>query len=158
MQAPKYFWEDIKPGEVLERRAREFQHTPQIGRTHGIHAEPITFGLKVANWFAENRRNLERAVFTLEGTLGDNWSWNTYYEHSTVRYWAHILGDAIVANLNNAEDAVSVTSANVGTSGLPLGSIACRSTLTGTAFVQAGVTAQSGCIPLDVFGLGVASA
>ena len=44
-------------GEVLEKRAREFQHTPQIGRTHGIHAEPITFGLKVANWFAENRRN-----------------------------------------------------------------------------------------------------
>ncbi len=35
-----------KFGEVLERRAREFQHTPQIGRTHGIHAEPITFGLK----------------------------------------------------------------------------------------------------------------
>ncbi len=33
-------------GEVLEKRAREFQHTPQIGRTHGIHAEPITFGLK----------------------------------------------------------------------------------------------------------------
>ena len=39
-------------GEVLEKRAHEFQHTPQIGRTHGIHAEPITFGLKVANWFA----------------------------------------------------------------------------------------------------------
>src|SRR5277367_2015608 len=36
-------------GEVLERRAREFQRTPQIGRTHGVHAEPITFGLKVAN-------------------------------------------------------------------------------------------------------------
>ena len=45
----------VRFGEVLERRAREFQHTPQIGRTHGIHAEPITFGLKVANWFAENR-------------------------------------------------------------------------------------------------------
>src|SRR5260370_10900185 len=44
-------------GEVLEKRAHEFQHTPQIGRTHGIHAEPITFGLKIANWFAENRRN-----------------------------------------------------------------------------------------------------
>ena len=39
-------------GDVLEKRAHEFQHTPQIGRTHGIHAEPITFGLKVANWFA----------------------------------------------------------------------------------------------------------
>ena len=43
-------------GEVLERRAWEFKDTPEIGRTHGVHAEPITFGLKVANWFAENRR------------------------------------------------------------------------------------------------------
>src|SRR3954469_12995154 len=46
--------------EVLKRRAFEFQHTPQIGRTHGVHAEPITFGLKVANWYSENRRNIER--------------------------------------------------------------------------------------------------
>jgi adenylosuccinate lyase len=47
-------------GEVLDVRAHEFRHTPQIGRTHGIHAEPITFGLKIANWFAENQRNLAR--------------------------------------------------------------------------------------------------
>jgi adenylosuccinate lyase len=47
-------------GEVLDLRAHEFQHTPQIGRTHGVHAEPITFGLKIANWFAENQRNIFR--------------------------------------------------------------------------------------------------
>ena len=47
-------------GEVLERRAWEFKDTPEIGRTHGIHAEPITFGLKIANWYAENRRDLAR--------------------------------------------------------------------------------------------------
>jgi len=47
-------------GEILDLRAHEFQHTPQIGRTHGIHAEPITFGLKIANWFAENQRNIAR--------------------------------------------------------------------------------------------------
>ncbi len=46
--------------EVLDLRAHEFQHTPQIGRTHGVHAEPITFGLKIANWFAENQRNISR--------------------------------------------------------------------------------------------------
>ena len=46
--------------EVLKRRAHEFQHTPMIGRTHGIHAEPITFGLKLANWYAETQRNLAR--------------------------------------------------------------------------------------------------
>ncbi len=49
-----------KFGEVLKKRAYEFKATPQIGRTHGIHAEPITFGLKVALWYAENRRNIER--------------------------------------------------------------------------------------------------
>src|SRR6266702_5577784 len=49
-----------KFSEVLARRAQEFRHTPQIGRTHGVHAEPITFGLKIANWYAENQRNQER--------------------------------------------------------------------------------------------------
>ena len=46
--------------EVLKRRALEFKHTPTIGRTHGIHAEPTTFGLKLLNWFAEMERNLVR--------------------------------------------------------------------------------------------------
>ncbi|MGH9524154.1 MAG: adenylosuccinate lyase [Terriglobales bacterium] len=46
--------------EVLRRRAFEFKDTPQIGRTHGIHAEPITFGLKLANWYAEMTRNRDR--------------------------------------------------------------------------------------------------
>ena len=46
--------------EVLKRRAIEFKHTPTIGRTHGIHAEPTTFGLKLLNWYAEMQRNLVR--------------------------------------------------------------------------------------------------
>ena len=45
---------------VLKRRALEFKHTPTIGRTHGIHAEPTTFGLKLLNWYAEIERNLVR--------------------------------------------------------------------------------------------------
>jgi adenylosuccinate lyase len=45
---------------VLRRRAVEFKHTPTIGRTHGIHAEPTTFGLKLLNWYAEMERNLAR--------------------------------------------------------------------------------------------------
>jgi adenylosuccinate lyase len=49
-----------KFSEVLARRAQQFRNTPQIGRTHGIHAEPVTFGLKIANWYAENQRNIER--------------------------------------------------------------------------------------------------
>jgi adenylosuccinate lyase len=45
---------------VLRRRAVEFKHTPTIGRTHGIHAEPTTFGLKLLNWYAEMERNIAR--------------------------------------------------------------------------------------------------
>jgi adenylosuccinate lyase len=45
---------------VLKRRALEFRHTATIGRTHGIHAEPTTFGLKLLNWYAEMERNLAR--------------------------------------------------------------------------------------------------
>jgi adenylosuccinate lyase len=66
-------------GEILDLRAHEFRHTPQIGRTHGIHAEPITFGLKIANWFAENQRNIGRfreaasqmAVGKISGAVGN---------------------------------------------------------------------------------------
>lgn len=46
--------------DVLRRRALEFRHTPAIGRTHGIHAEPTTFGLKLLLWYAEMGRNLRR--------------------------------------------------------------------------------------------------
>jgi len=46
--------------EVLERRAWEFKDTPMVGRTHGVHAEPITFGFKLANWYSETQRNIER--------------------------------------------------------------------------------------------------
>ena len=46
--------------EILKRRAWEFKDTPMVGRTHGIHAEPITFGLKLANWYSETQRNVER--------------------------------------------------------------------------------------------------
>jgi adenylosuccinate lyase len=45
---------------VLKRRAFEFKETPQIGRTHGIHAEPTSFGLVWALWYSEMQRNRER--------------------------------------------------------------------------------------------------
>jgi adenylosuccinate lyase len=46
--------------DTLKRRALEFKNTPIIGRTHGIHAEPSTFGLKLLLWYAEMQRNLAR--------------------------------------------------------------------------------------------------
>jgi adenylosuccinate lyase len=54
-------------GSVLKKRAFEFKDTVQIGRTHGIHAEPITFGLKLALWYDEMQRNLTRFSAAAEG-------------------------------------------------------------------------------------------
>jgi len=63
---------------VVKQRALEFKHTPMIGRTHGVHAEPMTFGLKLALWYdqlSRDRGRLERArrtisVGKLSGAVG----------------------------------------------------------------------------------------
>ncbi len=53
--------EDLKAlKQALKRRAYDFKHVPAMGRSHGIHAEPITFGLKFALWYAETKRNVKR--------------------------------------------------------------------------------------------------
>jgi adenylosuccinate lyase len=63
---------------VLEKQAQEHKHTIMMGRTHGVHAEPITFGLKLALWVEEMRRNAHRfaearkaiAVGKISGAVG----------------------------------------------------------------------------------------
>jgi adenylosuccinate lyase len=52
--------------EIIKNRAMEHKDTVMIGRSHGIHAEPITFGLKLANWYAEMQRNLNRLHSALD--------------------------------------------------------------------------------------------
>jgi adenylosuccinate lyase len=60
-QAAKILIADLERlREVLKRRAFEFKHTVQIGRTHGVHAEPVTFGMKLALWYGEAGRDLKR--------------------------------------------------------------------------------------------------
>lgn len=54
-------------GEALKRRAFEFRDTIQVGRTHGVHAEPITFGMKLGMWAFEVRRHLDRLRQATEG-------------------------------------------------------------------------------------------
>lgn len=51
---------------ALEKRAKEFKHTPCIGRSHGIHAEPTTFGVKLIGWYSEMRRHKERLSHAIE--------------------------------------------------------------------------------------------
>lgn len=68
--------------ETLKEQARKYKRTVMVGRTHGIHAEPTTFGLKVAMWYEEMKRNIERlkravatiAVGKVSGAVGT-------YEH-----------------------------------------------------------------------------
>ena len=48
--------------EAVRMRAEEHRRTPMIGRTHGVHAEPMTFGLKLALWYAELQRDLDRVL------------------------------------------------------------------------------------------------
>ncbi len=64
--------------DAIRRRAEEHRRTPMIGRTHGVHAEPMTFGVKLALWYAEVARNRERvqraretiSVGKLSGAVG----------------------------------------------------------------------------------------
>lgn len=73
---------------VLKRRAAEFKNTPMIGRTHGIHAEPMTFGMKFILWLDENKRNIERmkkaratvSVGKLSGAVGTYSNIDPYVE------------------------------------------------------------------------------
>jgi adenylosuccinate lyase len=60
-QASAIIAQDLEQlSQVLERRAWEFKDTPMVGRTHGVHAEPITFGFKLANWYSEVQRDITR--------------------------------------------------------------------------------------------------
>src|SRR3954465_15417552 len=68
-------------------------------------------------------RTVARGVFALEGPLfSNNWNWNASVEASEARIHQTLANDPVTARLNNALDAVRVTTSNVGTSGLPIGS------------------------------------
>ncbi len=97
-----------------------------------------------------NKRALSRGVFSLEGTLSGDWSWNAYAEYSQLRQHQVAPQDNFLPHYNFATDAVVVTPTNRGSSGLAIGSIQCRAVLQGNPDA-------AGCVPLNVFGNGVAS-
>ncbi|MEZ4813166.1 MAG: adenylosuccinate lyase [Caldisericia bacterium] len=67
MESGKILVNDLKNVlSTIKKRAYEFKHTPMMGRTHGIHAEPITFGLRLLSWFAELKRDLTRLENAIE--------------------------------------------------------------------------------------------
>ncbi|MDR1474407.1 MAG: adenylosuccinate lyase [Endomicrobium sp.] len=66
-QAVKLLIEETKKLSIITAKlAKKYKMTPVMGRTHGVHAEPMTFGLKVASWYSEIMRSLDRLNFALE--------------------------------------------------------------------------------------------
>ena len=53
--------------EIVADKARKYKYTVEMGRTHGVHAEPTTFGLKMARWYSEMKRNRERFLHAAKG-------------------------------------------------------------------------------------------
>ncbi len=93
-QASAVILDDLeKLAEVLKRRAIEFKYTPTIGRTHGVHAEPTTFGLKILLWYAATLRNIDRmkhaaenmCVGKLSGAVGTYADIDPYVEEYVCR-------------------------------------------------------------------------
>ncbi|MDF2670327.1 MAG: adenylosuccinate lyase [Paenibacillus sp.] len=68
LQANKIIEKDILNFiDILRHKAIQYKSTPMMGRTHGVHAEPTTFGLKMALWYEEMKRNLERFRHAADG-------------------------------------------------------------------------------------------
>lgn len=57
----------VRLTEVIGQKAKAYKHTVMMGRTHGVHAEPTTFGLKLALWYSEMKRNIERFDHAAKG-------------------------------------------------------------------------------------------
>jgi outer membrane receptor protein involved in Fe transport len=112
-------------------------------------------------------KQLMRGVFTLDGVIGDSWTWSAYMSHAQSRVRIEIANN-INIRFNNAIDAVRITSGNVGTSGLPIGSIQCRGLLnpgslsanfanstqeaTANSFGITRTSELAGCVPVNPFG------
>ncbi len=93
-------------------------------------------------------REFYRGVARVDGSIGNDWTWSASYQHSETHLHEHYNTIEIVQNFSNAVNAVTVTALNQGTSGLPIGSVACGSTLTNPT---------NGCVPYNPFGTGVVS-
>lgn len=91
----------------------------------------------------ENLNEAARLATGLQGSFGDTWKWDVNLQKARSNFEKTTSNVVINANMLRAIDAVTVTAANVGTSGLALGSIACRSTLTAPA---------NGCAPVNLLG------
>ena len=124
------------------------------GNGGSLAAEVNSVGIPVL----DTHRRIYRGLFSLEGQLGSKWTWSAFYEHGEAWTYAHFLNNVQTQNMINAENAVTVTPANVGHTGLPIGSIACLSNVLAPGQIGPnGETYDPNCAPLNLFGVGVAS-
>ncbi len=96
-EAGKFIRRKLKKlGTVIKNKSVRYKYLPMVGRTHGIHAEPVTFGMKLLVWYAEIERNLERldravedvAVGKITGAVGTM----SHIDHRAERYVMTKLG------------------------------------------------------------------
>ena len=119
-QASAVLLDDLqKLADVLKRRAVEFKHTPTIGRTHGVHAEPTTFGLKLLLWYSETLRNIDRikraadamAVGKLSGAVGTYADIDPFVEQYVCKKLGlkpEIVATQVVQRDHHAEDVATL--------------------------------------------------
>ena len=121
-QASAVLIDDLeKLAEVLKRRAVEFKHTPTIGRTHGVHAEPTTFGLKLLLWYNATLRNIERmkqaaatmCVGKLSGAVGTYADIDPYVEEYVCRKMGLAREDVATQVVNRDHHAQYITTLGV---------------------------------------------
>jgi len=86
----------VKLRRVLRKQAVRYRRTPMVGRTHGMHAEPITFGLKILVWYEETGRNIERLERAIEevrvGKMTGAVGTQTHIDHRVERFVMRKLG------------------------------------------------------------------
>jgi iron complex outermembrane recepter protein len=159
-------WSTVQAGTLTIQRDNAFLPASVASRMDAIGLTSFSFGSTMTGDAPTNEgsnkaqadnlgmpvvdlyRQLYRGTFALDGKTNwfDNaWTWNAYFQHGEARGFNTMLNNPQTANFRAAIDAVRVTAANVGASGLPIGSIACRSTLTNPT---------NGCAPWDAFGTG----
>ncbi|QJU56957.1 TonB-dependent receptor [Sphingomonas sp. AP4-R1] len=141
IQADNAYLQTLYPQVAASMRANGLSSIP-VGAWNTILGVPGS----------DNRRDVYRYVAGAKGgfsLFGHDWSWNAYYQHGETKSRDSIVNNWIISRLALATDAVLVTSGNVGSSGLALGSIACRSTLS---------SPTNGCVPVNRLGTAPLSA
>ena len=136
---------------VIIQRDNAYLPPDLVTRMTALNLTSVTIGTSNAGIPAQgshNKREVTRYVAGANGdfgAIGRDWTWNAYYQKGIAKADEQLINTWNLSRMALATDAVRVTAANAGTSGLAVGSIACRSTLTAPT---------NGCVPINRIGIG----